>query len=538
MVSGRSSKLACGCLVALMSLWASPRAAQAGPLLDWLLGRRNPQPAYPAGPPIPLGSQTAGYAPYGTYYAPTWPSTTSVTPSTYPPQYAAGYASTGSTFGSTGSAVAPGTVAPSLPPAVPAGSYPSTTTSPGTAVPTPVTVAPSVPNFNSYAARVPVTYYRPILTTDPATGQQRVVMAPCTSYEYQTQRVPAVGRRSLFGSLFPPRQAPLPQAQPTYTLPSGGIPIATVPLIPVPTTTMGYGSYYGGYGTYSALQPGGVALPPGTASPSVTSAPTYTVPGACSSPAMGATTPGVTIPATPSPLAPSSGSPPMVLPPAGAPSSDPAANVPPSLPSTPTMSGISDRSKGPAINNEQQDQGITRSFVQQPTQRSTTSGPTRNEPSYRERTERELPVLRPIPLPQGFEPPKRWNPGLLSDEDLTAQRTSSPEATHGGADYKLIQWTSLVDSSAAADQSSDVAFGAETLRGEPTAAADAPSMEIEGSTARLRAIQSPPARLPAESRAVAGPSQNPSAGQQHRVAKPTTVSSPVYENSGWRASGR
>ena len=44
--------------------------------------------------------------------------------------------------------------------------------------------------YRTSSYRVPVTYYRPVVTTDPTTGQQIVVQQPCTSYVQQAQRTP------------------------------------------------------------------------------------------------------------------------------------------------------------------------------------------------------------------------------------------------------------------------------------------------------------------------------------------------------------
>ena len=145
-----------------------------------------------------------------------------------------------------------------------------------------------VPDYRSTAARTPVTYYRPLMTTDPATGQQVVAMAPCTSYEYQTQRVPTWGLTQVYngGATLPAATAVAPAVSPTYTLPRGGVPLAgPIPsaqpyataygTYPAPGTTTitsvapttgsvitpatpysaGYPAYASNYGNYSALQP-------------------------------------------------------------------------------------------------------------------------------------------------------------------------------------------------------------------------------------------------------------------------------------------
>ncbi len=84
-----------------------------------------------------------------------------------------------------------------------------------------------VPDYRTSQYRAPVTYYRPLVTTDPNTGSQVVALAPCTSYEYQTQRIPTFGYNGVMGSYSTPPVVPPPPSMPTYTLPSGGVPLAS-----------------------------------------------------------------------------------------------------------------------------------------------------------------------------------------------------------------------------------------------------------------------------------------------------------------------
>ncbi len=164
-----------------------------------------------------------------------------------------------------------------------------------------------MPDYRTTTARTPVTYYRPILTTDPNTGAQVIVQAPCTSYEYQTQRVPTWGLTQVYngGATLPPTGTVPAPVSPTYTLPKGGVPLSgpvggiqpyassyaysammppissvtpvtpsmgtitpAAPTLPAaPTTSSPYSSGYSGYasnyGNYSALQPP-VGAPPAT----------------------------------------------------------------------------------------------------------------------------------------------------------------------------------------------------------------------------------------------------------------------------------
>lgn len=202
----------------------------AGPLIDWLFGRRNTAPAYPVGQAVPLGnSYSAGYGVY--------PRTALSPPLNYTPNLAYG-TNYGAYYGSQLPVLGNGGAA-----------YPAPAPSGIAAATLPPTLS-YVPNFRTNSYRAPVTYYRPLMTTDPSNGSQVVAMAPCTSYEYQASREPIAGRSAFYGPSLVPQQQPAPQALPTYTLPSGGIPLASN----YPTTN--YGSPYStSYGGYSALQP-------------------------------------------------------------------------------------------------------------------------------------------------------------------------------------------------------------------------------------------------------------------------------------------
>ena len=82
-------------LIALLALLASP--VQAGPFCDWLCGRKEQQPAYPVGPPVPVGTgYSAGYAvyPQQAYAQQAVPATTpQYTAQSYTPAPATGYSS-------------------------------------------------------------------------------------------------------------------------------------------------------------------------------------------------------------------------------------------------------------------------------------------------------------------------------------------------------------------------------------------------------------------------------------------------------------
>lgn len=260
------------------------RTAQAGPLIDWLFHHKQAKavPAYPVGAPYPV---TAGYVPYTAGYVPAVvptavPSVASVAPAIVP--YTTGYApvaaqvspytsgytpygvayspySAGRYFAGYGAAIPAytpptyGTYYGAARPIVGANGYGYLTQRPVNEV---ITTAPAVmpstapvtlvPDYRTTASRTPVTYYRPIMTTDPVTGAQVVTLAPCSSYEYQAQRVPTMGLTQVYnGGATLPTIPTLPAtATPTYTLPRGGVPLAG----PVPSTQ----PYATAYGTYAA----------------------------------------------------------------------------------------------------------------------------------------------------------------------------------------------------------------------------------------------------------------------------------------------
>lgn len=399
---------------ALIGLSFFPTSAEAGPLLDWLFGGRS-APAYPVGAPVPVGNgQIANYgsgyaANYGTYYGPQLP--------------AVGPAGAGYTYRNP-----TGIAATTLPP-----------------------TASYVPNYRTNAYRAPVTYYRPMMTTDPNTGAQVVAMAPCTSYEYQTQRVPTFGRSALYGSNSLPSVRPAAPALPTYTLPSGGIPLAT--------TQSPYVTGYRGYTTYQPAAPAQTYGPSGTYQTAPLGAQPYygAASGGCSNYAAPnsyaspnsyvAPTPGLVAPPGPARTitpAPSYGQvvpgPGGVYPPAGsaypatpggvpgaaAPSSDPAADVTPSLP--------------PVSSNRRPQ---LKSIVRDP--------PTNFKMVPVEEAERRtVPTMSPIPTPDGYEPNHRWNPGLLKEDDMTALRPIQPKMASGvqPGQSKKIHWASFEESRA------------------------------------------------------------------------------------------
>ncbi len=277
---------------------------------------------------------STGYAPYTTGYA---PAATGIAPySMGYSGYSSGYTPYGVAYPSTGYRATTGNVPTqssfplpgygtyygSQSPVIGSNSYgyltqkpPNNVIVPSQAVLPPTNPVTLVPDYRTNYARTPVTYYRPVLTTDPNTGSQVVTLAPCTSYEYQTQRVPTWGLTQVYnGGATLPAVTPMTQpVSPTYSLPRGGVPLSgpvpavqpyataygalpsvgTSTITPVaPSTnsiitpaapgalsspapyTSGYSSYASNYGNYSALQPA-AAMQPRSTYPSTPYSPYY-----------------------------------------------------------------------------------------------------------------------------------------------------------------------------------------------------------------------------------------------------------------------
>lgn len=389
-----------------------PTTAQAGPLIDWLFGRRQQPPAYPVGQPVPLGSSYgAGYAPYGGYAVPNY---------NVQPRYTTNY---GAYYGS------------QLPVIGQAGAAYTTQPNSGIAATTLPNTTSLVPRFRTRSERAPVTYYRPLLTTDPNTGAQVVVMAPCTSYEYQTRRTPLLGSRPLSTQSLLPRIRPLPAAQPTYTLPSGGIPLATTS--PVYATPQAYG-YVAPAAAYAPMP-----YSPGSTNGVAPSAyiPPATVPGLVAPRAGSTITPAPTYGQITTPPAGASGG--SVFPPR-----DESGDVPPSLPSRdgarsslrPELRGIQQtpRESESETGASSTETGFPKVSVPELTLPST--GPAQNQE----------PEMSPIPVPSNFDVQRRWNPGLLRADDMTASRSLPvvhPDSIRLAGQSKKIHWASFEEPS-------------------------------------------------------------------------------------------
>lgn len=479
--------------LALITILSStmPKPAQAGPLIEWLWGGRRSPPAYPVGSPVPLGVDNASAPVQSAGY---WPSTVGLSPS-YAPSYSVGMANPGYVAGYSpwgAQAVAPagfsanlGTYYGAAMPVIgPNGAGYSPPMCGGISAATlPQQIVSYVPNYNSSALRAPVTYYRPIMTTDPNSGAQVVAMSPCTSYQYMTQRVPALGQTALYGS-YPPATPPPTGTMPSYTLPSGGIPIAqnsgaiTLPQtsVTLPQTTVTYGPYSSlstGYPTTTTYQSGttyqpGLATPPITSiapSPAIGGGQTYATGPMGTSPYYDNVNGGSsgTVYSTPSPSTGTGESPyartptypyqqtnptaPSMVPPMSAPSMNGPSTSGPStqsLPTNPVFPSTGDPADGnpslppydglrPTLRSILPDANMGNESAS--THRSGSSVPSLNEPN------RDLPVVSPIPAPDGLEKP-RWSPGLMREGDMTALRPVTRAAEYAGQSKKIL-WASF-----------------------------------------------------------------------------------------------
>ncbi|QDV24483.1 hypothetical protein [Aureliella helgolandensis] len=560
----------------------APQQAQAGPLIDWLFGARRTAPAYPVGQPVPVGSgNVAGYAPYNAavsgYGTPT-ASPVPMIPNGYATNYGNYYGSQLPVIGSTGAGYSTpplsGIAAATMPPTV---SY--------------------VPNYGTQSLRAPVTYYRPMLSTDPRTGAQVVAMAPCTSYEYQAQRVPTLGRSSLFGSYAPPAAPQTAPGMQSYTLPSGGIPLGyAAPSMMAPAATS-YG-YTSGYGSYSALQtpttdltapppaygtPGSYPTNQYGATPYYNTTPNYSTNngGSCggysgsSSPGYPYTVPGLSAPPSlqaaptspppstsapaPSGSYPGSTAPPSSSSPSGVypgPSNDPA-DSPPSLPNFPTStSAASNDSYRPSL----------RSITRQPRQEedTTVAQPSTDQPRS------SAPAMTPLPAPRGFDASPNWNPGLLREGDMTASHNAPPQYVPLAAQYAgqstAIHWASF-ESETASRQTPELPTNRLQLRPQLPTVESESSLQREssyGSTpqsglrnSRVRPSTTPEPRTPwgelelssepaaissEQSHAMGSPTpeirpQTPTArpsSESYRTPSAAPASNSLYNTDGWK----
>lgn len=451
---------------------SSATSAKAGPLIDWLFGHHSAaRPAYPVGQPVPVGN-AAGYA---TSYAPGYGAAMPVigAPVTGAPIIGAPITSAPVTrYPVGGYAANYGNYYGSMMPVIgPSGyGYPAAQPN-GVAAATAPSIMSYVPDYRTTQYRAPVTYYRPLVTTDPNTGSQVVALAPCTSYEYQTQRVPTFGYNGVLGSYSTPPVVPPPPSMPTYTLPSGGVPVASSgPAAVMPPSSGAYAMGYGAYPSVTSIAPpsysSGYATPYRTYSPqqpALPQQPILTAPPAgnystqplSSSPGYyGAPSGGSTGGSTGSYITPSY-TPGLVAPPAS--SYNPAPSIPytpapniqsPSYPLNPPSTTPSLRDPGdlppvlpPPGSSANFDRPQLKAIVRQPLTANNSLN-TENAQST-ESNSSQGPKMSPIPVPADFEQQPRWNPGLLNEQDRTALSPVTPSASEHAGQSKSIQWASF-----------------------------------------------------------------------------------------------
>ena len=154
----------------------------------------SPAQAVPIGPPVPVNGRTAMMPSVG-YVPPSFAANAgSQLPPFSPPSYVAQYPNYASQFPAqaTSQTLGYGSYA---------GATPPTNNAPMLAPGFPQTVAGYLPTaaYDTQWSRTPVTYYRPVTAFDPRYGTTVTSLQPCTSYQYQAQRVPVIAPRPLQG---------------------------------------------------------------------------------------------------------------------------------------------------------------------------------------------------------------------------------------------------------------------------------------------------------------------------------------------------
>jgi hypothetical protein len=166
------------------------------------------------------------------------------------------------------------------------------------------------PNYQTNWVQVPVTTYRHVITTDPATGQLINAVQPCTTYTWQARRTPS----NWFSNLWP--QATPPQV---------AAPVATAPVVTGYAPQAYAASPATAWGTTTNFAPQSTVVLPQTSNyaPATTTVPEATCAGAA-----------VTAPAT----SPYAGFPPVTSPPSTSPFSSTPPSTYPLVPSAPGAS--------------------------------------------------------------------------------------------------------------------------------------------------------------------------------------------------------
>ena len=442
MIYKHSARLALGSAIALASSpWTLTESAHAQ--CCWGC---KPQAPYPVGSPYPVTNP----APQAGSYAagrPTIP-VVPITPS---------YGSTPSYYGNYGM----------LPPAT------------GNALPNgfPQSVASAMPTaaYDTQWQRTPVTYYRPVTQFDPNYGTTVTSLQPCTSYQYQAQRVPMVAPTPVGGAYaqasnqwpainqpgyYPTGVAnayamnPVPLANPNTPLPGSAVAPPTYPQVQYlpPNGTVPASAMSPGSATFQANTNQGLSSAVYYGSPTANLAPPN-VQGASSIVPMGPVTylPGSSLPGS---SLPGSSNPNPVLPPSppsGATLDPEAARAPtwpppPSVPSPsapPTSAAPSTSSAGLWSDRDERvakmspmtrlpmvpiDRPLANAAPTYPTSRSVSNDPAAiaspfpGSSASNPATSPTLPTYqpstktlnaKPLVAPEGFDGKPHWNPKLL-----------------------------------------------------------------------------------------------------------------------------
>ncbi len=442
MIYKHSARLALGSAIALASSpWTLTESAHAQ--CCWGC---KPQAPYPVGSPYPVTNP----APQAGSYAagrPTIP-VVPITPS---------YGSTPSYYGNYGM----------LPPAS------------GNALPNgfPQSVASAMPTaaYDTQWQRTPVTYYRPVTQFDPNYGTTVTSLQPCTSYQYQAQRVPMVAPTPVGGAYaqasnqwpainqpgyYPTGVAnayamnPVPLANPNTPLPGSAVAPPTYPQVQYlpPNGTVPASAMSPGSATFQANTNQGLSSAVYYGSPTTNLAPPN-VQGASSIVPMGPVTylPGSSLPGS---SLPGSSNPNPVLPPSppsGATLDPEAARAPtwpppPSVPSPsapPTSAAPSTSSAGLWSDRDERvakmspmtrlpmvpiDRPLANAAPTYPTSRSVSNDPAAiaspfpGSSASNPATSPTLPTYqpstktlnaKPLVAPEGFDGKPHWNPKLL-----------------------------------------------------------------------------------------------------------------------------
>lgn len=320
--------------VSALSLSVLTSTASAG-WCDWLTGKPAVQPV-PYGPPIFTPNPNppiVGWGPVVPATGVTTPTTT-VPGTTMQPSTGLPAASIPPTLNAPPSGYGAGAMVPST--GVRTNFAPATTAVPcptcpqQVVAPQPVVTNYVPPNYRTNWVQVPVTTYRPVITTDPVTGLPINGVQPCTTYQWQARRVPS----TLFSGLWPSSAPPAVAAPIGTPVVTNYVPQGVVGSVPAPVVT-------------NYAPQGVIGTVPGS-TPVVTNfAP---APGSCASGTCSAV-PTIVAPATPAPYAtfpsnaaplttplpantvPSTGSPGTFVPSTRVPSTPPS-----SFPSTPNPS--------------------------------------------------------------------------------------------------------------------------------------------------------------------------------------------------------